>query len=153
VHFRTEEIRIISGRGGLSRENKVYDNLFVNTGESAVNFENEHNTADGNLYASVPGGYLQIRRPGRAELLDVAAARDYYGWEKNGRSGSAQVSLDPDTLKLTFSVNGDVPKVPTFNGASITNDFFGTATGDSRVPGAFADLTAMTAKDVDPRRK
>jgi hypothetical protein len=30
-------------------------------------------------------------------LLDIAAARDYYGWEKNGRTGSMQLSLDPDT--------------------------------------------------------
>ncbi|HZL96182.1 MAG TPA: right-handed parallel beta-helix repeat-containing protein, partial [Vicinamibacterales bacterium] len=49
VHFRTEEIRIISGRGGLARENKVYGNIFFSTGDSALNFENEHNVADGNL--------------------------------------------------------------------------------------------------------
>jgi hypothetical protein len=152
VHFRTEEIRIISGRGGLSRENKVYNNIFFNTGESAINFENEHNQADGNLYAGVPGGFLRILRPGRPELLDIAAARDYYGWEKNGRTGSLQFSLDPDTLQMTFSMSGGVPKVPAFNGASITSDFFGVRTSETRAPGAFADLSQpFAAKSIDPR--
>jgi len=152
VHFRTEEIRIIEGRGGLARENKVYNNVFFNTGESAVNFENEHNEADGNLYASVAGGFLRILRPGRPELLNIAAARTYYGWEKNGRMGAMQLSFDPDALQLTLSMTGEVPKVPTFNGASITSDFFGVRTGETRVPGAFADLSQpFAARSIDPR--
>ncbi|HZL96183.1 MAG TPA: hypothetical protein VFB99_21180 [Vicinamibacterales bacterium] len=84
----------------------------------------------------------------------MAAAREYYGWEKNGRTGSLQLSLDPATLQMTLAMTGDVPKVPTFNGVSITGDFFGESTGESRVPGAFADLTKpLVAKDVDPRGK
>jgi len=133
--------------------NKVYDNMFFNTGESAVNFENEHNTADGNEYANVPGGYLRVLRPGRPELLDVAAARDYYGWEKNGGTGSMQLSLDPETLQLTLATNGEVPKVEVFNPASITTDYFGVSTGETRVPGPFADLSQPIAKSIDPRGK
>jgi hypothetical protein len=152
VHFRTEEIRIIDGRGGLSRDNKVYDNIFFNTGESAVNFENEHNDADGNLYAGVPGGFLRILRPGRPELLNIPAARDYYGWEKTGRTSSMQLALDPDTLQMTMSVTGEVGKVKAFNAASIAADFFGVPTGDLRVPGPFADLSQpLKARSVDPR--
>ena len=45
---------IIDGRGGSARDNKVYNNIFFNTGESAINFDNEHNEADGNLYAGLP---------------------------------------------------------------------------------------------------
>ena len=154
VHFRTEEIRIIDGRGGLSRDNKVYDNIFFNTGESAVNFENEHNEADGNLYAGVPGGFLRILRPGRPELLNLPAARDYYGWEKNGKTGAIQLSLDPDTLQMTLSVTGEVTKVKPFNAASIATDFFGAPVGDPRIPGPFADLSRpLKAISVDPRRK
>jgi hypothetical protein len=152
VHFRTEEIRIISGRGGTARENKVYNNIFLNSGESAINFENEHNVADGNLYAGLPGGFLRILRPGRPELLNIPAAQSYYGWEKNGRMGSMQLSLDPATLQMTLSMSGDVSNVQTFNAASITSDFFGAATGGARVPGPFADVSQpFKGKSVDPR--
>ena len=152
VHFRTEEIRIIAGRGGSARENKVYDNIFFNTGESALNFENEHNTADGNLYAGLPGGFLRVLTPGRPELLNIAAAREYHGWEKNGQMGTMQLSLAPDTLQMTLSMSGDVSKVTTFNGASITSDFFGVRTGEARVPGPFADVSQpFKSRSVDPR--
>jgi hypothetical protein len=152
VHFRTEEIRIISGRGGTARGNKVYNNIFFNTGESAINFENEHNEADGNLYAALPGGFLRVLRPGRPELLNIPAAREYYGWEKNGQTGSMRLSLDPDSLQLDLSMSGDIPKVNAFNGASITSDFFGVVAGEARVPGAFADLShPLKARSIDPR--
>ena len=152
VHFRTEEIRIIGSRGGLSRENKVYNNLFYNTGESSIEFENEHNEADGNAYAGPRTGYLRILTPGRPELLDIAAARDYHGWEKNGRTAGIEATLDPDKLQLTLSLNGEIPKVKTFNGVSITSDFFGAKTGDTRLPGAFADLSQpLKARSIDPR--
>jgi hypothetical protein len=152
VHFRTEEIRIIDGRGGSARDNKVYNNIFFNTGESAINFENEHNEADGNLYAGMPGGFLRILTPGRPELLNIPAAREYHGWEKNGRMGSIQLSLDPDTLQLTLSIAGDPPKVATLNAVSITSDFFGFRAGDARIPGPFADLSQpLKARSIDPR--
>jgi hypothetical protein len=152
VHFRTEEIRIIGTRGGLSRENKIHNNIFYNTGESSINFENEHNEADGNVYAGPRNGYLKILTPGRPELLDILAARDYHGWEKNGRTATIQAALDPDRLQLTLSIDGDIPKIKTFNGVSITSDFFGIRTGDERLPGAFADLSQpFKDRSIDPR--
>jgi Right handed beta helix region len=152
IHFRTEEGRIIEGRGGTARDNKFYNNIFYSTGEAAIDFENEHNDADGNLYGGMPGGFLRILTPGRPELLNIPAARDYHGWEKNGRTASMQAALDPDKLQLTLSVNGDIPKTKTFNGVSITSDFFGTRTGDARLPGAFADLSQpFKARSIDPR--
>jgi hypothetical protein len=152
VHFRTEEIRIIEGRGGLSRENKVFNNVFYNPGESAINFENEHNEADGNLYAGVGGGFLRILTPGRPELLNIPAARDYHGWEKRGQMGAAKFVLDADKLQLTFSGSAEISKVKTANPVSITDDFFGVETGETRIPGAFADLSKpFEGRSIDPR--
>ena len=152
VHFRTEEIRIISGRGGTARNNKVSNNIFFNTGESALNFENENNVADGNLYAGLPGGFLRILRPGRPELLNIAGAQEFYGWEKNGRMGTMQLSLDPKTLQMSLSIAGDLAAVPAVQAASITTDYFGTKTGESRVPGPFASVSQpFTARGIDPR--
>jgi hypothetical protein len=85
-------------------------------------------------------------------LLNIAAAQGYYGWEKSGRMGSMQLSLDPETLQMTLSMSGDVSNVPTFNGASITSDFFGVRTGEARVPGPFADVSQpFKGRSVDPR--
>ena len=151
VHFRTEEIRIIDGRGGTARENKVFNNVFVNTGESAVNFENEHNEADGNLYANLPGGFLRILWPGRPELLNVAGAREFHGWEKSGQMGQMTVGLDAEKLQLTLTSGSEPAKVKTYLPASVTEDYFGTKTGDTRLPGAFADLKGFDARNIDPR--
>jgi hypothetical protein len=106
--------------------------------ESAINFENEHNDADGNLYAGVGGGYLKIRTPGRPELLNVPAGRDDHGWEKSGQMGTMKFVLDPDKLQSTFSGGDDIPKVKTVNAVSIADDFFGVRT-DETFPGAVAD--------------
>jgi hypothetical protein len=152
VHFRTEEIRIIEGRGGTSRGHKIYNNIFSNTGESAINFENEHSEADGNVYAGLPGGFLRILHPGRPVLLNIPGAQEFYGWEKNGRMAAIQAALDPATLQLTFSVSGDIPKVKTFNAVSITSDYFGAPAGESRLPGAFGELSQpFKARNIDPR--
>ncbi|MEO8596928.1 MAG: right-handed parallel beta-helix repeat-containing protein [Candidatus Solibacter sp.] len=151
VHFRTEEIRIIDGRGGTARDNKVYNNIFVNTGESAVNFENDHNDADGNLYAGLPGGFLRVLWPGRPELLNVTGAREFHGWEKSGQMGQMTVNLDAAKLQLTLTTGSEPAKVKTFLPASVNEDFFGTKTGESRIPGAFADLTKFQDRSIDPR--
>jgi hypothetical protein len=63
-----------------------------------------------------------------------------------------QATLDPDKLLLTFSVGADIPKVKTFNAVSVTNDFFGARTGDTRLPGAFGDLSQpFKDRSIDPR--
>lgn len=152
VHFRTEENRIIEGRGGTARENKIYNNTFYNTGEAAIDFENEHNQADGNLYARLPGGFLRILTPGRPELLNIPAVRQFHGWEKNGQTAQIELTLDPDKLQLTLSGASGIGKVRAFSGASITDDFFGVRTGEMRIPGAFADLDQpFEARSIDPR--
>lgn len=152
VHFRTEENRIIEGRGGTARENKIYNNTFYNTGEAAIDFENERNQADGNLYARLPGGFLRILTPGRPELLNIPAVRQFHGWEKNGQTAQIELTLDPDKLQLTLSGASGIGKVRAFSGASITDDFFGVRTGEMRIPGAFADLDQpFEARSIDPR--
>ncbi|HYA48345.1 MAG TPA: right-handed parallel beta-helix repeat-containing protein, partial [Burkholderiales bacterium] len=47
--FRNIEGRIVSGRGGTTRRNKVLNNIFYRCGK-AIELSNLDNTADGNLY-------------------------------------------------------------------------------------------------------
>jgi len=49
IKFRNIESRIVSGRGGTTRGNKVLNNIFYRCGK-AIDFSNRDNSADGNLY-------------------------------------------------------------------------------------------------------
>lgn len=148
------EKRIIGTRGGTARANKIYNNIFYSWGVAALGLANEHNEADGNLY--VPrgraAGYLRILAPEPQQWLDLPAWREFYGWDKSGAVGAAEVVFDPGKLRLTFSPSSDLPRVAPFN--SVDTDFFGTTAGNKRFPGPFADLEkGYKDRDVDPRKR
>lgn len=149
------EKRIIGTRGGTARDNKVYNNIFYSWGTAALGFMNSHNPTDGNLYILPPraGGYLRILAPEPQQWLDLAAWREFYGWEKNGALGTAEaISFDADTLEVTLVPQAGWPGVPVFN--SVDTDFFGTQTGATRPAGPFADLTkGYKRRAIDPRRQ
>jgi hypothetical protein len=153
VYTLTVEKRLIGTRGGTVRDTKVYNNIFYGWGTAAIAFANEHNQSDGNLYAMAGrggGGYLRILNPEPQQWLDVAAGREFYGWEKNGAVGAIQeLSFDPDKLVMTLVPGGQWPKAPLFN--SIDTDLFGKSTGQTRLPGPFADLEGYKQKSIDPR--
>lgn len=148
------EKRIIGTRGGTARDNKVYNNIFHSWGTAALGFMNIHNRTDGNLYILPPraGGYLRILAPEPQQWLDLAAWREFYGWEKNGALGEGEISFDAEKLELTLIPRGAWPAVPVFN--SVNTDFFGAKTGATRSPGPFADLKeGFTRRNIDPRRQ
>jgi hypothetical protein len=148
------EKRVIGGRGGLARENKVENNIFFGFGNAGVEFANEHNQADGNMYVVRPGGggYLRILNPEPEQWLDVVSGREFYGWEKNGSVGGIdEASFDADKLIMTFVPRGNWSKVGVFNSADA--DFFGGQTGNQRLPGPFADIDkGFRQRNIDPRR-
>ncbi|OHB64855.1 MAG: transcriptional initiation protein Tat [Planctomycetes bacterium RBG_13_60_9] len=133
---------------GTGRENKIYNNIFASCGKAAIVFLNEDNEADGNVYVSMPGGFLGFVTPESQQWLDLPTWRESYGWDKNGATGSMSLDFDPDKLELT--VGGQpLPSVAVFN--QIDTDMFGKPTGDKRVPGPFADPGASPTRLVDPR--
>ena len=146
--------RLIGTRGGTARDNKIYNNIFYAWGTAAIGFSNEHNQTDGNVY--VPGagrgGYLRILAPEPQQWLDLAAWREFYGWDNAGALGTAEeIAFNPDTLELTLVPGGAWPRVAVFN--SVDTDFFGVATGDKRSPGPFADLEKRyKGRNIDPRK-
>jgi hypothetical protein len=134
---------------GTGREIKVYNNIFASCGKAAIVFINETNEADGNLYVSMPGGFLGFLTADSKQWLDLPAWRESHGWDKNSASGNMQLDFDPDRLELTMGNREAYPKVSVFN--SIDNDMFGNATGESRAPGPLADPGARRVWQVDPR--
>ena len=150
VYPALREDRIIGTRGGTTRENEFYNNIFFGCGKAAIAFMNEHNTSDGNLYASLPGGYLRILTPEPQQWLDLPSVREFYGWEKSGTLATMDAGFDPDRLELTMTSEEAVSKVSVFN--QIDNDMSGKATGETRIPGPFADPGNQPVRKIDPRQ-
>ena len=104
--------RIIFGRGGVVRENRLLNNMIGDYGEAAITFPNEHNFADGNLYLGRRSGFLRLLGADVPQWLDLKTWREFHGWDLHGATGSAPgSSFDPDALTLRLSVKGAVAKV------------------------------------------
>jgi len=134
---------------GSAQENSIYNNIFASCGKSAIVFLNQNNDVDGNLYLSMPKGFLGFFSSDSKEWLDLPAWQQTYGWDKNGALGDAQVDFDPDRLELTMSGSKPFLKLRAFN--HIDNDMFGNTTGETRAPGPLADPGAKPIWKFDPR--
>jgi hypothetical protein len=134
---------------GTATGNNISNNIFTSCGKSAIVFLNQNNQADGNLYVSMPNGFLGFFTGDSKQWLDLPAWRDAHGWDKNGALADMQIDFDPDRLQLTMSSTQPFPQVSAVN--HIQNDMLGKATGETRVPGPLADPGAMRILQVDPR--
>jgi hypothetical protein len=106
VYTVAVEERLIEGRGGTARQNRVMGNIFFNCQRAAIEFSNAYNEADGNYYAAMPAGYLRVNNP-LYELLDLNAWREFHGWDEHGAVVAIDGSLDPDALTWSFFVKPD----------------------------------------------
>jgi hypothetical protein len=136
-------------RSGTAQENNICNNIFASCGKSAIVFLSQKNEADGNLYVSMPSGFLGFFTGDQKQWLDLPAWRDAHGWDKNSFAGDVQIDFDPDRLELTMSSSQPFPKVSAFK--QIGNDMFGKTAGDLRAPGPLADPGAKRVWQVDPR--
>jgi hypothetical protein len=133
---------------GNGREHKIYNNIFSRCEKGGIVFLDEHNEADGNVYAAMPEhfGGLAISEP--TQWLDLSAWRSH-GWDRRGSAVELVLTFDADRLALTIGRLTPLPKVPVFNG--IATDLTGETTAERRLPGPFADLRASGVRIVDPR--
>ncbi len=161
VKFRNIEGRIVSGRGGTTRRNKVLNNIFYRCGK-AIDFSNQDNAADGNLYTrdwgdvrdetrGVGRGLNFIPDAGATLQLDLEAWRKFFGFDTNGAYADMAIDVDLDALTMTWSVRGAVPEAPTEK--HFARDFAGEAVGVNRRPGPFARIPDSSLRvSIDPRR-
>ncbi|MCX6578395.1 MAG: right-handed parallel beta-helix repeat-containing protein, partial [Candidatus Aminicenantes bacterium] len=123
IKFRNIESRIVSGRGGTARRNKVLNNIFFRCGK-AIDFSNSDNSADYNLYTRDWGGVRDetksegrglnwIPDAGATLRLDLEAWQKFFGFDKNGAYADMKIDVDLDALTMTWSVSGAVPQAPT----------------------------------------
>jgi len=161
IKFRNIESRIVSGRGGTTRRNRVLNNIFFRCGK-AIDFSNLDNTADGNLYTkdwggvgdetqSVGRGLNWVPDAGTTLRLDLEAWRKFFGFDKNGAYADMKIDVDLEALTLTWSVTGVVPQVPSEK--HFQWDLVGQAAGSVRRPGPLVRVPDSPTKvNIDPRR-
>ena len=161
VKLRTIEGRIVSGRGGTARWNKVLNNIFYRCGK-AIDFPNRDNAADGNLYTKdwgevrdetrgVGRGLNFIPDAGATLQLDLEAWRRYFGFDKNGAYADMAIDVDLDALTMTWSVQGAIPQFS--SGEHFVRDLAGEEAGPKRKPGPLVRVPDSPLKvSIDPRR-
>jgi hypothetical protein len=150
---RTIETRIVTGRGGTSRWNKVNNNIFYRCARG-IDFNNKHNSAEGNLY--MKKGYGQgdmlnrIYKPEKL-LLDLPAWQKFFGFDTKGAYAEMVIECDTEQLTLTLSVSGKIPEVETSD--SFKRDFLGNSMDKKRHPGPFGELPGTPGSvNIDPRK-
>jgi hypothetical protein len=160
IKFRNIESRIVSGRGGTTRRNKVLNNIFFRCGK-AIDFSNRDNTADGNLYTrdwgetrdetqSVGRGLNWIPDAGTTLRLDLEAWRKFFGFDKNGAYADMSIDVDLDALMMTWSISGVIPQVPADKHFQL--DLIGQAAGNVRKAGPLLYVPDSPTKvKIDPR--
>ncbi|MBN1972589.1 MAG: right-handed parallel beta-helix repeat-containing protein [Sedimentisphaerales bacterium] len=136
------------GGSGTGIDNHIYNNIFTNCGNGAIQFLDKNNRSDGNVYVSLKDKFLGFSEGETTAWLDLPQWRDTYGWDANSVTLPMNIDFDPDTLELTMD-GKDLPNVAILG--KINTDMYGKETGDKRAPGPFADPAASTKRLVDPR--
>jgi hypothetical protein len=145
--------RIQPKRGGTSRENKFFNNVFYQCGEAAIILPNEHNQVEGNVYAKMPGGgYLRVMYPEPEMCLDLDAWQEFCGFDKNGRTCEMKIDIHRDDLTMDVALDTELPHVDA--DTNVSTDYSGAVCEGSRVPGPFAKLASGKMRfNIDPRKK
>ncbi len=144
--------RLMVRRGGTSRENKFFNNLFYQCGDAAIILPNEHNEAEGNAYSKMPGGYLRVMYPEPEMCLDLPTWQEFCGFDKTGCTCDMEIDIDSDDLTMGIILSGELPEIKADE--KVSSDYFGSEVGDFRKAGPFAALTGGTMRfSIDPRKK
>lgn len=87
-------------RGGTSRKAKIINNIFYDCGEAAIVFPTSDNTAEGNLYVKLQGGYLRVMYPAPETCLNLPAWQEFYGFDQTGQYAWFDMELHEADGKL-----------------------------------------------------
>ena len=102
--------RVVAGRVGLCRKNKVMNNIFVECPKRVLLSRVADNQSDGNVFDQRDDELsLCIEYPAPESPVDLSAWQTYFGLDMNSRQTRIEADFDPETLKLTLTVDGEMP--------------------------------------------
>ncbi|NLI61702.1 MAG: right-handed parallel beta-helix repeat-containing protein [Clostridiales bacterium] len=143
--------RIQMKRGGTSRENKFFNNLFYDCGEAAVIIPNQHNSLEGNAYSKMPPGYLRVMYPEPEMCLDLATWQEFCGFDKTGCTRDLEININSDDLTMEIEFKEELPEVE--SDEKVSTDYFGNMVGARRIAGPFSTITEGKVRfSIDPRK-
>ncbi len=96
-------------RGGTSRDARIINNIFYDCGEAAIVFPTRDNTAEGNLYVRMQGGYLRVMYPEPEVCLNLPAWQEFCGFDREGQNGWFDIRVDEETGKFSLAPAEDRP--------------------------------------------
>ena len=96
-------------RGGTSRDARIINNIFYDCGEAAIVFPTRDNTAEGNLYVRMQGGYLRVMYPEPEVCLNLPAWQEFLGFDREGQNAWFDIEVDEETGKTVFRPAADRP--------------------------------------------
>jgi hypothetical protein len=103
--------RIVGGRTGLCRKQKIMNNVFVGCPQRILLSRADGNESDGNLFdVRDDATSFCVEYPTPKALVNLVAWQEYYGLDRNSRQAVIEADFDPETLVLTLSVQGELPK-------------------------------------------
>jgi len=149
---KTVAFRLQPKRGGTSRENKFFNNLFYQCGEAAIILPNEHNTVEGNAYSKMSGGYLRVMYPEPEMCLDLDTWQEFCGFDKTGCTCDVEIDINSGDLTMEITLKKEMPLVNVDE--KVGTDYFGITYGELRTAGPFIGLTGGKVRlSIDPRKK
>ena len=149
---KTVAFRLQPKRGGTSRENKFFNNLFYQCGEAAIILPNEHNTVEGNAYSKMSGGYLRVMYPEPEMCLDLDTWQEFCGFDKTGCNCDVEIEINSADLTMEITLKKEMPLVNIDE--KVGTDYFGITYGELRTAGPFIGLTGGKVRlSIDPRKK
>lgn len=143
--------RLGPDRGGTSRENKLFNNLFYQCGEAAVILPNQHNESEGNAYSGMPGGFLRVMYPEPEMCLDLATWQEFCGFDKTGFVCNLEIEVNSNNLTMEVTFGEQLPLVE--SDEKVNGDYFGNTVDKPRIAGPFSGLEGKKVKiNIDPRK-
>ncbi|MBN2392710.1 MAG: right-handed parallel beta-helix repeat-containing protein [Anaerolineae bacterium] len=144
--------RVWPKRGGTSRENKFFNNLFYRCGEAAIILPNQHNQAEGNAYAQMPPGYLRVMYPEPEMCLDLATWQEFCGFDQTGCVCDVEIDINSDDLTMEVVVKSELPAAK--SDEKVRSDYFGDSDAGQRVAGPIIGLGGKPVRfSIDPRKR
>lgn len=152
-YAKTVAFRIMQKRGGTTREQKFYNNIFYDCGEAAIKMPNPHNCSEGNAFAKMPGGFLRVLTPEPTMCLDLPTWQEFCGFDLTGcMADIVSIEIDSDTYEMVIELGGDMPEVKADE--KVSTDFFtDEVKAGARIAGPFSGLKkGRNVINADPRR-
>ena len=156
--------RMAGGRGGVSRNSIVLNNVFYDTRSGAIRLPTHDNTFEGNYYSRMPQGFLVLAYPAPSAQLDLEGWQRFEGMDKNGGYAAFKVLIDDEAMTMTLKpdrkrINWDRRETVGYSSmgkvapdSKVCTDFFGNVLEGDRMPGPFNITEDEITFSIDPRK-